>query len=211
MQRLCGGGAFRRDGAAQHQHRRQVLHRERGGMQQLHRGQHREGRCQRGDAPAQYRCRGGARGQPGRPEPLDQPAPPGEQRDLGDDGFGHQQTDHRIGHALRAPVERGEAVIRGVRALDQRTGQNGQAERTVGEQAQPRECARHGAAGGLGQERCHRGGRTVARRQQPGHQPGAGDGQQPARAGARRHVGDRADGADRPVFHALCACQCKRQ
>jgi len=203
VQRLRGGGAFRRDGPAQHLHRREVLHREGSGVQQLHRGEHAEWWREGGDTPAHHRRGGGACGESGRAEPLDQLPAPGEQGDLGDDRLGHQQADHRVGHALRAPVDRREAVIGGMRALDQRAGQDDEAEGAVGEQAEAGEGVRRGLlAGGLRQERRGDGGRAVAGGEQPRHQPGAGDGEQPAGAGARRHVGDGADGTDRPVLHA---------
>jgi hypothetical protein len=92
--------------------------------------------------PAQDRGGGRASGEAGGTEVLDQPAASGKQENFGDDALGDQQPDDDVADAMRAPEQGGEAVIRGMRALDERGAANRQAKGLAAEQPEPSEGVR---------------------------------------------------------------------
>ena len=163
--RILAGTTSRRRQRAQDLHGGEVLQREGSRVQQLHRRQRREVRRGRRDAPAQHRRARRTRRQPRRAEPLHEAAAPNEQRDLGDDGLRDQQADHRVRDAVGAPVKRRERVVGGVRALDQRGGEQGQPERGQAQQLDDARGARRGGRPVHGrQQQREAGGEAVAGR-----------------------------------------------
>src|ERR1700732_3772093 len=77
-----------------------------------------------GDAPDPHQAE--------RPEPRHQGRAVPEQHDLGDDALGPQRSDHRVGEAELAPVERAEAVIELVARLQRGAARDEQPEAAVG-------------------------------------------------------------------------------
>ena len=183
------------------------------GVQQLEPRRRAEAGHRAHQAPAQDPGDPAQRHQPERPEAGKQGRAVPEQHDLGDDAFGPQHADHRVGQPDLAPIEGPEAVIELMARLQRRGAGDKEPEPPVGGEAPERRPARahHRSAPGRGRNRDaggdkhRRGGEDQHQDLVVGRRGGRTDCEQRAAADRGEDEADRAPHPDAAVIERLLA------